>query len=528
MRVTLTGLLAALLLIGTGSALAAAPSQTEIDALKRDVEALRAKVMAQSSAAPVRSSVEQVLENKYGPNANVTSRTGKLQFGGLVQVWYYWIQNDENGLFTAGGGAPAPIADTNTCSDNDSFRIRRAELSFKMDIHENVTAFVMIDPATEAASYPRLPIGIKRLNNVSPEFSALAAEGDAPTATDFVKNVQTGGGSVPKLLQDAFINFHGLVPHHDFTVGQYKPTFSEEGFSPSSMLDFVERTLFGDQERDLGFTAHGTWWGNGGGGPYCGGGDNGRLQYWLSIFDGAGNYFGSAGQLRNRSDDNDNKDLLVTLLLRPIWSDDNEGKLELGGSAGWGRHGEGRLNEDLINTPTDPGLNRPRTDARRFSVYGKYFGGCNFRGLWFKSEMLYIRDRNAPQSVIDLLGTGDPATLAQTIGSPMVVRSLYGSVGYKMGEGCCKESKCTFLRALEPCFRYEESDNIWYAVKADPLHTTVDHTRVYTLGLNYYIKGHNAKIQANYNFVRLPNGPRELPFHQVDSDSFIVNFQVMW
>ena len=48
-----------------------------------------------------------------------------------------------------------------------------------------------------------------------------------------------------------------------------------------------------------------------------------------------------------------------------------------------------------------------------------------------------------------------------------------------------------------------------------------------TGGINYYIKGHDAKIQANYNFVWNPNPDRpDLSFHNTRDDSFVVNFQV--
>ena len=54
-------------------------------------------------------------------------------------------------------------------------------------------------------------------------------------------------------------------------------------------------------------------------------------------------------------------------------------------------------------------------------------------------------------------------------------------------------------------------------------------TQVYTAGINYYIKGHNAKIQLNYNVVDEPEGNANganREFHQVRNDNFVVNFQV--
>lgn len=263
----LAALLAALILVVPSAVFAGDASQAEIEALKKDIEQLRRQLAGSSTAMP-RSSVDRMVEGKYGPNTSVTTRSGKLTIGGLLQVWYYSIQNDHNGAF---GNVDTGILDTNEASDNDSFRIRRSEIKFTMDIHENVTAVVMIDPAREATSFPNMPDNkglIKRVNNISPELYAGGdGEFGSPTA---VGNVQTGAGSVPRLLQDAYINYHGVVPHHDFTVGQFKPKFGEEGPRSSTELDFVERSWVGqmNEVRDLGAAIHGFWWDD-------------RFQYWL-------------------------------------------------------------------------------------------------------------------------------------------------------------------------------------------------------------------------------------------------------
>src|SRR5205823_4088905 len=119
---------------------------SEMEELRAEVARLREAVNAQRvSTQPMTSAVDTMMDNKYGPDAKVTTRAGKLEIGGLVQVWYYSIQNDHDGLFHDPAGTG--VIDTNEHADNDSFRIRRAEISFKMDIHENVRAYVMIDPA---------------------------------------------------------------------------------------------------------------------------------------------------------------------------------------------------------------------------------------------------------------------------------------------------------------------------------------------------------------------------------------------
>ena len=88
-------------------------------------------------------------------------------------------------------------------------------------------------------------------------------------------------------------------------------------------------------------------------------------------------------------------------------------------------------------------------------------------------------------------------------------------------------------------------ENILVADLVQPnAHTDVFATDVWTAGINYYIKGNNAKIQLNYNMVDSPDagatvtrgfpgavgtatGPRR-NFRGVDNNSLIVNFQVAW
>jgi len=151
-KVTVGCLMAALMFAVT-CGVRAADEKAEIDALKKDIEDLRKRLSATS--APTRSSVERTLDNRYGPNATATTKSGKLTVGGLTQIWFYAFQKDNRGLFDkADTGASVP--DTNEGQQNSSFRVRRAEIKFTMDIHENVTAVVMIDPAREATSFPNV------------------------------------------------------------------------------------------------------------------------------------------------------------------------------------------------------------------------------------------------------------------------------------------------------------------------------------------------------------------------------------
>ena len=52
----------------------------------------------------------------------------------------------------------------------------------------------------------------------------------------------------------------------------------------------------------------------------------------------------------------------------------------------------------------------------------------------------------------------------------------------------------------------------------------------YTAGLNYYLKGHNAKIQINYNIVNEESGVSRSfrQVREVRNDNLVVNFQVAW
>jgi hypothetical protein len=509
-----------LLVFSSAAVRAADNTQAEVDALKKDIEDLRKKLNSMSSGPAMKSSVDRALDSKYGPNASVSTKSGKLTISGLVQVWYYSIENDNEGLFqdTDVNGIP----DTNEASDNDSFRVRRTELKFTMDIHENVTAVIMIDPAREATSFPLITDNqanssiFKRRNNVAPEFDNANGPGLGSTAV--VAGVQQGSGAVPRLLQDAYINYHGVIPHHDFTIGQFKPFFGEEGIRSSAQLDFVERSFLGQlgDARDLGITAHGTWWDD-------------RFQYWLGAFNGAGNFYGSAGQAQNRSDDNDEKDFYWRVLVRPLWKDELWGSIEIGGGSGYGIHGEASGN-DPVAAPIN-GLNRNENWAIRHGAWLSYMPGGPVRGWWIRSEWQYIKDRNAPGQVLALQGGGgSDSGFEQTGGRPFRSEGWYISTGYKISDSRWCDEAPSWLKPFEFAFRYDTFENVQVADLVNENKNTDNFTTVvYTGGINYYIKGHNAKTQLNYNIVDGPDsgsnaGNRK--FHNVDNNSLVVSFQV--
>ena len=529
----LVAVLVAAMTVFINCATRAEDNSKEIQALQQDIETLR-RQLRESNQGGVRSTVDKALESKYGPGATVTTKTGKLVVGGLIQVWYTGIQNDTRGLFD--DKKVNTVQDTNEAQDNDSFRVRYAEIKFTMDIHENVSAVVMIDPAREANSFPDLPHQqglFKRANQVAPEYDNLNGPGLGDTSS--VQNVQFGGGIVPRLLQDAYINYHGVVPHHDFTIGQFVPKFGEEGVRSDAQLDFAERSFVGKigNSRDMGVQIHGSWWDKECG---CESTGEGRLQYWLGAFNGTGNYYLSAGPSYNRSDDNSQKDFLQSVLVRPLWKHDTWGSLELGGSSEFGTHGESGGRDPIAN-PVN-GLNRKHTFATRFDAFASYAPGTFLKGWWLRGEWQRLQDRNAPGTVVDLTGNGGTdignfgtgSGMAQSNGKPFASRAWTFSTGYKVSESAFVDCNMWyFLKPMEFTFRYDEAENIQIADPVRPDHTDVFRTRIYTVGMNYYIKGHNAKIQGNYNFVNEPSGLERgglVNFHNVKNDNFIISFQV--
>jgi phosphate-selective porin len=509
-----TVLLLVVSIIGSGVR-AADLSTADWELLKKEIEDLRKdnadikKTNAElaTKLAPTKGTVDQALDNKYGPGAPVTTKTGKLNISYLLQIWYYSPQKDNNALFqdpNVNG-----IADTNEAINNDTFRIRRSEMRFTFDINEHIVGEIMIDPAREAQSFPSLPDNqanssiFKRLTNTN------------------VANVQTGAGSAPRLLQDAWIGYRDLIPHHDFRIGQFKPPFGEEGIRSSAQLDFVERSFVGQlgENRDQGITAHGEWWGADGKG-------GGRFQYWLGAFNAPGNFYQSAGQYQNRSDDNDAKDFIYRIFVRPLWKNTAFGSLELGFSQQFGRHGESG-GTDPIDSPVNA-LNRRRTWANRMDAWGYYAPGSFLRGMWVRGEWEWQKDRNAPQQVIDLLAQGNAGDgSTQTNGKPFVSQGYYIATGYRFADSALFTCECPrWYHNLEFAFRYETYQNVEVADLVNPSHTDVFKSSVFTGGVNYYISG-NTKIQANYNVLHNPEvNSANRVFHNARDNAFVVNFQV--
>ena len=406
-------------------------SQAEIETLRKEVEALRKEFSHRQSvhsAGTGSTVVDKAVAQKYGSSATpVTTKTGKLKISGLLQVWYYSVQNDNRGLFddpNVNG-----IADTNEANDNDGFQVKRTDLIFDMDIHENISARLWIDPAREALSFPL----------------ATSNQGTFKRGVNQnIANTQNGSGGVPRLLQDAYINYHGVVPHHDFQIGQFRPAMGDEGLRLNGHLDFVERSFIGQltTNRDTGVQVHGTWWDD-------------RIQYWIGAYNGAGNYYLSGGQTQNRSDDNDEKDFNAKFQIRPLWKQEKWGSLELSYSVMAGIHGEASSG-DPVGSPIN-GLNRNETGAMRMYAHAYYTPGGPVKGWWLRGEWALIRDRNAPGAVIDPLGT-DPNGPNQTVGNTFTSQGWYVSTGYKLSESTL--SVPSWLKGFEFAARYDVFENV--------------------------------------------------------------------
>ena len=366
-----------------------------------------------------------------------------------------------------------------------------------------------------------------------------------------------------RVLQDAYINYHTPnIPHHDFTLGQFKPPMGEEGNRNSAQLDFVERAMicqFSNQ-RDLGIMAHGTWW-------------NDRFQYWIGGFDSAGSFQNTFASQQNRSDDNDSKDLAVKILARPIWNDEKWGSLEVGYSRQDGVHGESgdgiRIPDGgSANTlvPSVDGLSLARTSANRQYAWLWYRPGGPVRGWWLRGEWGAINDRGLP----GLWNISAP----QLSPEPYRREGWYFSSGYKLSDSIWADSLKSggmvkkFLFDLEFAYRYEIFGNIvsdsltnpkaaaFNTVFAPgrfllnlPNNTDVFKTQVHTAGINYYWKGYNVRTQMNYMWVDEPQGHvattlitnptnaatgvpvpvfRGRRYREVKNNVFVISHQVMW
>lgn len=512
-----------------------AASKEEFQKLKDDLKKLREQIETQRpvGSGPVGQAAATVGdkygEGGFGPNESVITRQGNLKIGGLVQVWYYSIQNDQRGWVDPDASADDGDVNfgSNEVSDNDGFRVRRAQLRFTMDVHENVTAFVQFDNSREASSFPNLPQNQSQVKAGDGTAFYNAGVGPTGAANGNFNNavVQSGAGSPNFTLQDAYINVHGILPHHDMTTGQFRRRLGEEGVRDSGQLDFVERAMITQlaNNRDLGSQIHGFWWDD-------------RLQYWVGAFNGAGTAFQAHA---NRGDDNDNKDWVASILIRPLWNNETWGSIELGYSIMYGIGGEsgGRDAENLTGShaggPVD-GLRRTNTVHSLQYAYLSWKAGeeSPVAGWWIRGEWGQYRDRFAPNGEV-----ASSTAFANGIASPAEfnIDGWYVSTGYKMSDSIWADDLdgwgAHILKPMEFTFRYDVMENLFFQDMDNPdRELDVFKTQVFTAGINYYIKDHNAMIQVNYNWV-LEAGEdqiNERQLREVRNNNLVVNFQVAW
>jgi len=497
---------------------------TTVDDLRREVEDLRKRVneSKRGPAAPISDRVDSMVAGKYGPNNAVRTKSGKLEIGGLLQIWNMNCQKDHFdvfGLRENSTGQPG----TNESVDNGGYRIRRAELKFSMDIHENISSVVMMDPAAEPASFPGVPSNqglFKSKAFYAPEYDALNGPGLGSTAE--VAALRSGAGNVPTLLKEAYILYHGVVPHHDFSIGQFKPKMGEEGVRSNAYLDFGERAMVTqlNDQRDLGVEAHGAWWDD-------------RFQYWLGAFDGAGDFFGTSGQLANRADDNNDKDVLASTMVRPMWNNGPWGSLELGYSGQWGVHGDSH-SADILNVDPVNGLNRCKTAAIRQAAWAMYKPMGPVRGMWLRGEWGYQKDRAAHFSVNAFaLGSGPDGE--QAAAHPFSRQGWYAATGYKLKDSVFGDRLSqggfwnNLFEPVEFAFRYETFQNIITEDLVRPdTETDLFRTDVVTLGVNYYVHHYNTRIQVNYMLVDVEQDRAVRGTREVKDNVLLFTYQIMF
>lgn len=506
---------------------ALASAGTTVADLKAEIEQLRKDLVVKEREDSLKNT-DRAISSRLGPNAEAVigtaGETFKLEIQGLVQVWYQSVQNDQRGVTnSATTFSPAPItqAESNDGNDNDTFRIRRSEIRFYADITKNISAFIMIDPAREH----------------NPGFYPVPTLPRHNTLSGNVGILQTGQvtDNVPRLLQDAFITFYDIVPHHYFVVGQMKPPAGEESWRSTGQLDFVERSMVTgiNNVRDIGVMVSGFWLQN-------------RITYSFGLFNGP---FGTVlsdpeiVEAGNRSDDNDEKDFAFRVSARPVWSATKWfGRLELGVHRTDGLHGEGGQEFDPDFATNS--LNVRKTAISRMGGWAWYRPNGPVKGWWFRGEYGALHDRFGRGALTSLLGIGSADLgqngprggngFTQANPSPVTVEGWYLSTGYRLSDSIFAEKLknggwcARRLHDMEFAVRYETYQNVAMEdlVQSDR-HTDLFKTQAYTVGVNYYMRKHDAKIQANYVFVDDPSSGNSLRgLREVRNDVFVVNFQV--
>jgi hypothetical protein len=501
------------------SAVSFAVQASDVQDLRAEFERLRAEFNKKSDDG--KAPIDNVIASRYGPNATVTTKDGKLQVGGLLQVWFLAMQDDHKGIVQPAPGNNLAAPEPNGLNDRSTFRIRRTELRLSYDINQDISGYIMMDPTRETnlffTPFPTFP----QHNGIFVNPNLASGKG-----------AQAGNTIIPQLLQDAYINYHPDGWHHDFTIGQYTPPEGEEANRNSGQLDFVDRAMCTavGKVRDIGLQVHGSWW-------------DGRFQYWTGVFNGAvGTILADPEILEggNRTSTQNDKNFSLRITARPIWSADKwYGRLELGGHRTDGRNGSSGQAFDPSRAIN--GLNRQATWVNREGAWAWYRPGCAVRGWWFRGEWASYHDRFGadPRFRTNLLGTGSITDdsgnpVGQANPAPTTQSGWYFASGYRISDSRFADhfkncdSWFRWMYDMEFTFRYEIFQNVIAESPSNPdRQTNLYKTQAYTAGINYYIKKWDARIQLNGSVVDDPE-VKNLGIREIKNNLLVVSFQVMF
>lgn len=277
----------------------------------------------------------------------------------------------------------------------------------------------------------------------------------------------TGGTSATRLrdniLQEIQLSYQlsKTASSSNFVdVGQYKIPIGYESLVSSGGLQNVERALLFTQRdpftdngygdvRDTGIQLRGTL---------------GQFDYRLGVFNGF-------GDRQNGLALSDAKAILGRLAFRPQGLQG----LEIGVSGGTGKTGT----DQILGTGATA-VNNPRIDRDIFNAFAAYK----------KDKLTLIAEylTGDAQDIFTTSTSGTPA-VSLTTAQTRDISGYYAHIGYLLSP------------KVEATFRYDQfkSGGI-----GSPSNTAAQNARLgdstvrdITLGLNYYIKGNNAKIQTN-------------------------------
>jgi hypothetical protein len=273
------------------------------------------------------------------------------------------------------------------------------------------------------------------------------------------------------------------------------------------------------------------------------------VQYWVGAFNGPDGSVLTDPEIvegGNRVDTNDQKDIAERIAINPVWSTEKwYGRLQVGGARTDGVHGQAGNGFDFAQVVN--GLNRERTWINRNAAWIWYRPNGIAKGLWVRGEYGSQHDRYDPRFRTNLLnlgsGSGFPvvfpngdafSSAGQANPTAVTVTGYAASLGYKLSDSIFAESiknGCggfKELNNLEFALRFETYQNVASESITNPdRQTDLFETKVFTSGINYYIKGHDAKLQINYNVVKDPNNANR-GIHSFKNNALVVAFQVMF